>query len=143
MKYLTGLIFLVLASTSAFADHHALNLEAGGPRVESEITSIQLGEDLSIITAEGYSDEYGRFYVTYRLTYNRDGSGGSYTVQGRGYVDADTFFSGSGAGMWVRDGHLIRMAGVESISDGSQNLDLIVIDPLNRTLIDDYYALSN
>ena len=29
MKYLTGLIFLVLASTSAFADHHALNLEAG------------------------------------------------------------------------------------------------------------------
>ena len=45
--------------------------------------------------------------------------------------------------MWVRDGHLIRMAGVESISDGTQNLDLIVIDPLNRTLIDDYYALSN
>ena len=49
----------------------------------------------------------------------------------------------TGAGMWVRDGHLIRMAGVESISDGTQNLDLIVIDPLNRTLIDDYYALSN
>jgi hypothetical protein len=143
MRFLTGLILLFLASTNAFADHHALNLEAGGPRVEAEITSIQLGEDVSIITAEGNSDEYGRFYVTYRLAYNRDGSGGSYTVQGRGYVDAATFFSGSGAGMWVRDGHLIRMAGVESISDGTQNLDFIVIDPLNRTLTDDYYALSN
>ena len=65
MKYLTGLIFLVLASTSAFADHHALNLEARQPRSDLEITSIQLGEDLSVITAEGASGEYGKVYVTY------------------------------------------------------------------------------
>jgi hypothetical protein len=52
MKYLTGLIFLVLASTSAFADHHALNLEARQPRSDLEITSIQLGEDLSVRVAE-------------------------------------------------------------------------------------------
>jgi hypothetical protein len=143
MKYLTGLIFLVLASTSAFADHHALNLEARQPRSDLEITSIQLGEDLSVITAEGAVDEYGKVYVTYHLTYDRDGSGGSYTVHGRGYVDANTVFSGSGAGRWLRDGHLVRMSGVVSISDGSQNLDVIVVDPLNRTLTLDAYALSN
>ena len=37
-------------------------------------------------------------------------------MQGRGYVDANTLFSGSGAGRWFRDGHLVRMSGVVSIS---------------------------
>lgn len=143
MKYLAGLILLALATTTAFADHHALNMEARQPRAELDITSIQLGEDLSIVTAEGETGEYGRVYVTYHLTYNRDGSGGSFTMQGRGYVDADTWFSGSGAGMWTRDGYLVRMNQVVTISDGSQNLDVIVIDPLTRTLIVDVYALQN
>lgn len=143
MKYLAGLILLALATTTAFADHHALNMEARQPRAELDITSIQLGEDLSIVTAEGETGEYGRVYVTYHLTYNRDGSGGSFTMQGRGYVDADTWFSGSGAGMWTRDGYLVRMNQVVTISDGSQNLDVIVIDPLTRTLTVDVYALQN
>tara|TARA_B100000900_G_scaffold355378_1_gene324603 strand:+ start:246 stop:677 length:432 start_codon:yes stop_codon:yes gene_type:complete len=143
MKYFAGLILLALASATAFADHHELNLEAKQPRTELNITSIQLGEDLSIVTAEGVTGEYGRVYVTYYLTYNNDGSGGSFTMQGRGYVDADTIFSGSGAGMWTRDGHLVRMTQVLTISDGSQNLDVIVIDPLNRTLTADLYALQD
>ena len=141
-KELFGFLFLAF-SNSAIADHHALNWEARQPRSELEITSIQLGEELSIITAEGDSGEYGRVYITYYLTYNRDGSGGSYTMQGRGYVNADTLFSGSAAGMWVRDGHLVKMSGVVSISDGSQNLDVIVVDPLNRTLTADVYGLSD
>ncbi len=141
-KVLIGFLFLAF-SNFAIADHHALNLEERQPRSELEITSIQLGEDLSVITAEGASGEYGKVYVTYHLTYDRDGAGGAYTLQGRGYVDANTLFSGSGAGRWVRDGHLIRMSGVVSISGGSQNLDVIVLDPLSRTLTIDVYALSN
>ena len=143
MKYLTGLIFLVLASTSAIADHHALNLEARQPRSDSEITSIQLGEDLSVLTTESTSGLYGKVYITYHMSYDRDGSGGSYKMQGRGYVDANTLFSGSGAGRWWRDGHLVRMAGVTSVSGGSQNLEIRVADLLNRTLTSDVYALSN
>jgi hypothetical protein len=143
MRFLTGLILLVLTSTNAFADHHALNLEARQTRSELEITSIQLGEELSIVTAEGSSGEYGKVYITYYLSYDRDGLGGSYTMQGRGYVDANTLFSGSGAGRWIRDGHLVRMSGVVSISNGAQNLDVTVVDPLNRTLTTDVYGLSN
>tara|TARA_B100000161_G_scaffold245167_1_gene199920 strand:- start:737 stop:1168 length:432 start_codon:yes stop_codon:yes gene_type:complete len=143
MKYLVWLVFFSLASTSAFADHHELNLEAKQSRTELDITSIQLGEDLSIVTAEGETGEYGRVYVTYYLNYDRDGSGGSFTMQGRGYVDTDTIFSGSGSGRWTRDGHLVRLTQILTISDGSQNLDVIVIDPLNRTLIADLYALRN
>ena len=69
MRYLAGLILLALATTAAFADHHALNLEARQPRAELDITSIQIGEDLSIVSAEGATGEYGRVYVTYPVSY--------------------------------------------------------------------------
>jgi hypothetical protein len=51
--------------------------------------------------------------------------------------------SGSFSGVWVRDGHLVRLTGVVSLSDGSQNLDVIVVDPLNRTMTVDAYALKD
>jgi len=143
MRYLAGFLLLVLASTSAIADHHALNLEARQPRAEMTITSIDLGEDLTVITAEGDMDGYGKVYVSYHLTYNRDGSGGFYLGQGRGYIDENTMASGSFSGVWVRDGHLVRLTGVVALSDGSQNLDVIVVDPLNRTMIVDAYALKD
>ena len=143
MRYLAGFLLLALASTSAIADHHALNLEARQPRTEMNITSIDLGEDLSIITAEGDMDGYGKVYVSYHLTYNRDGSGGFFTGQGRGYIDENTMVSGSISGVWVRDGQLVRLTGVVSLSDGSQNLDVIVVDPLNRTMTTDAYGLKD
>ena len=141
-KVLFGFLFLAF-SNFAIADHHALNLEARQPRAQMNITSINLGEDLSVITAEGDMDGYGKVYASYHLTYNRDGSGGFYSGQGRGYIDENTMASGSFSGVWVRDGHLVRLTGVVSLSDGSQNLDVIVIDPLNRTMTVDAYALKD
>ena len=114
-----GQLVQVQPQLALFSDHHELNLEAKQPRTEINITSILLGEDLSVVTAEGETSEYGRIYVTDYLTYDRDGSGGSFTMQGRGYVDTDTIFSGSGAGRQTRDGHLVRMTQILTISDGS------------------------
>ena len=114
-----GYFFQFQRQLELFSQHHELNLEAKQPRTEINITSIQLGDDLSVVTAEGETGEYGRVYVTYYLIYDRDGFGGSFTMQGRGYVDTDTIFSGSGAGRWTRDGHLVRMTQILTMSDGS------------------------
>ena len=141
-KVLFGFLFLTF-SNFAIAVHHALNLEARQPRAQMNITSIDLGEDLSVITAEGDMDGYGKVYVTYHLTYDRDGAGGTYKGQGRGYIDENTMASGSFSGVWVRDGNLVRLTGVVALSDGSQNLDVIVVDPLNRTMTVDAYALKD
>lgn len=143
MKKLAFGVMILALCNFAIADHHALNLEARQPRTEMNITSIDLGDDLSIVTAEGDMAGYGKVYVSYHLTYNREGSGGFYTGQGRGYIDENTMASGSFSGVWVRDGHLVRLTGVVSLSDGSQNLDVIVIDPLIRTMILDAYALKD
>ena len=115
-----GQLFQVQLQIAPLPDHHELNLEAKQPCTEINITSIQLGKDLSAVTAEGETGEYGRVYVTCFFTYDRDGSGGSFTMQGRDQVGTNTIFSGLGSGGWTRDGHLVRMTQILTISDGSQ-----------------------
>ena len=86
---------------------------------------------------------YGRVYMTFILASSDSGSG-TYTFEGRGYVDEETVFSGSGVGVWNRDtdGSTIIMEQLINISDGTINLDRIVMDPLNRTATLDVYALK-
>jgi hypothetical protein len=142
MKYLLTMMFTMVFSSYAIADHHALALEARIATVDFSITSIDLGSDLSVITAETDTVEYGKSYVSYHLTYNRDGNSGSYTVQARGFADESATVSAFGAGIWTRDGHLVVMTGTAMVSDGSLNLDKITLDPLKRTLTADIYALN-
>jgi hypothetical protein len=136
-------VSLLILSGFSFADHHALSLEARQERSELELTSITLGEDFSIINAESQMGAYGRVYMTFTLAYNAAGDGGTYTFEGRGYVDEENAFSGTGVGVWNRDGvNVIIMEQLINISDGTINLDRIVLDPLNRTATLDVYALK-
>jgi hypothetical protein len=120
----------------------SLTLEERQPRTDMEITSADYGETEAVVTAEGNMGEYGRVYASYHLSYNADRSGGTYTAQGRGFIDYDTMASGGGVGVWRREGALIHMDELININDGTQNLGKIVIDPIKRTMIMDVYVLS-
>ena len=138
-------IFLILtlaAPSFAIADHHALTLEANQAEMAWQITSIDLTSDESVITVERESDEGGRSYVSYHLSYDSNGNGGTYTFQGRAYVDEETTASGTGVGVWTRDGLKLSMHQLINISDGTINFDKVTFDPLNRTGTIDVYALK-
>jgi hypothetical protein len=66
-----------------------------------------------------------------------DNSGNSETVsgQGRGIVDADTFFSGTFTGVWKRDGSNIIMRNLVNIFDGTTNFDSIVVNTDQRNVL--------
>ena len=143
MKKLSVLLSALIFSNLSFADHHALALEARQERTEIELTSISLAGDSTTINAEAQMGVYGRVYMTFILASSESGSG-TYTFEGRGYVDEETVFSGTGVGIWNRDsdGITIIMEQLINISDGTINLDRIVMDPLNRTATLDVYALK-
>tara|TARA_B100000214_G_C23820836_1_gene559555 strand:- start:204 stop:635 length:432 start_codon:yes stop_codon:yes gene_type:complete len=143
MKKLSILLSALIFSNLSFADHHALALEARQERTEIELTSISLAGDSTTINAEAQMGVYGRVYMTFILASSESGSG-TYTFEGRGYVDEETVFSGTGVGIWNRDsdGITIIMEQLINISDGTINLDRIVMDPLNRTATLDVYALK-
>ena len=79
----------------------SLTLEERQPRTDMEITSVDYGDTEVVVTAEGNMGEYGRVYASYHLSYNAEGTGGTYTAQGRGYIDADTMASGKAGGSQV------------------------------------------
>jgi len=138
-------IFLILtlaAPSFAIADHHALTLEATQAEMAWQITSIDLTSDESVITVERESDEGGRTYVSYHLSYDSNGNGGTYTANARGYVDANTITSAYAAGVWHRDGVLVVMDEIVSHSDGTKTVGRIRIDPLARTMTMVQYNLE-
>ena len=58
------------------------------------------------------------------------------------YVDEETAVSGSGVGIWNRDGLNLSMQQLINVSDGTINFDKITLDPLKRTGTLDVYALK-
>ena len=85
---------------------------------------------------------YGTVYTSYLLKYDNTGDGGTVSGQGRGIVDKDTFFSGTFSGVWKRDGSNIVMRNLVNISDGTTNLDSIVVDTGKRNLAIDVYIID-
>jgi hypothetical protein len=136
------LLSLLILSSLSFADHHGLALEARQPRSELELTSITLDGDFTTINAEAQMGVYGRVYMTFTLASNASGDRGTYTFEGRGYVDKDTVSSGTGVGVWHRAGANLIMDQLINISDGTINFDRIIMDPLNRTASMNVYALK-
>ena len=136
---MSALIFAL--PSQLFAYHHALALEARQPQNNLELISIEIGPEMTTIVAEAAQDMsvYGRVYMTFKLSYNSTNTGGTYTFEGRAYPDQDTAISGSGAGIWRRDGTLLVLDQLAAVSKGTVNLDRIVMNPFTRTATIDVY----
>ena len=141
MKYILTLCLLFALPGQLIADHHALSLEARQPQSNLDLISLDIGSEMTTIVAEAAQDMeiYGRVYMTFKLSYNSTNTGGTYTFEGRAYPDQNTAISGSGAGIWRRDGTLIVLDQLIAVSNGTVNLDRIVMNPFTRTATIDVY----
>ena len=86
--------------------------------------------------------EYGRVYLTYKLTPDANGKGGLVMGVGRGALKNRGFASGTGAGSYYRYGTTFVMHVLFRINEGTQNLDKIVFDAANKTLTHDVYIAN-
>ena len=120
----------------------SITLQARQERTTMQVTSVEFRDEETVITAQGEMGTYGTVYTSYLLKYDSSGNGGTVSGQGRGVVDKDTFFSGTFSGVWKRDGSNIVMRNLVSISDGTTNLDSIVMDAGQRKLSIDVYAID-
>jgi hypothetical protein len=138
-KIIAGL-FSIFLSVGAFGD--VLTLEKRQADAVMNITSLILGDDESVISAEGDMGEYGRVYVTYRLRYDGEGRQ-SGTAYGSGLGAAgDEIVAGNFSGRWqVVDG-TVTMRNVVAISDGTMNLDVITFRPVDREVVVKVYVLK-
>ena len=139
MKYLIFSIVASLLSLTANAD--PLPLEKRQPDTVMNITSLTLGDEESVINAEGDMGVYGRVYVTFRLTYDEDRASGTVYGSGRGAAGNDIAV-GNFSGRWeVIDG-TVTMRHVVALNDGTFNLDIVTFRPVDRELVVRAYVLK-
>ena len=120
----------------------SITLQARQERTTMRVTSVEFRDEETVITAQGEMGTYGTVYTSYLLKYDSSGNGGTVSGQGRGVVDKDTFFSGTFSGVWKRDGSNILMRNLVNISDGTTNLDSIVVNTGQRNLSIDVYVID-
>ena len=120
----------------------SITLQARQERTTMQVTSVEFRDGETVITAQGEMGTYGTVYTSYLLKYDPSGNGGTVSGQGRGVVDKDNFFSGTFSGVWKRDGSNIVMRNLVNISDGTTNLDSIVVNTGQRNLTIDVYVID-
>ncbi len=139
MKQLIIGMIASLLSVGALAD--PLALEKRQPDTAMNVTSLELGDDESVINAEGDMGVYGRVYVTFRLAYDEGRRSGTVYGSGRGAMGNDIAI-GNFSGRWdVIDG-TVTMRHVVALNDGTFNLDIVTFRPVDRELIIKAYILK-
>ena len=128
-------------SLSAFSADDYLHLNKRQADAVMTVTNVDIGDDLTTISATGKMGEYGTVYVTYHLTYATRTSG-FVSGNGRGAIDANNVAAGAFRGVWTRDGSMLQIRQVVQISDGTQNFDVIDIDMLKDTFVIKAYTLK-
>ena len=140
MKQLIIGMIASLLSVGALAD--PLALEKRQPDTAMNVTSLELGDDESVINAEGDMGVYGRVYVTFRLAYDEGRRSGTVYGSGRGAMGNDIAI-GNFSGRWeVIDG-TVTMRHVVALNDGTFNLDIVTFRPVDRELIIKAYVLKS
>ena len=136
------LVGLILLTPLAFADGHSdLGLEKRQPDAAMNVTSVDLGQEVTTVSAEGDMQGYGKVYVTYRLSYNAARTGGTVDGQGRGFTP-EGYASGRFQGFWELVDGVVVMRNVVNITNGQMNLDVIKFNPLTRDLVVQAYILK-
>lgn len=139
MKQLIIGMIASLLSVGAIAD--PLALEKRQADTAMNVTSLELGDDESVINAEGDMGVYGRVYVTFRLAYDEGRRSGTVYGSGRGAMGNDIAI-GNFSGRWeVIDG-TVTMRHVVALNDGTFNLDIVTFRPVDRELIIKAYVLK-
>ncbi len=132
----------MLLTPLALADGHSdLGLEKRQPDAAMNVTSVDLGQEVTTVSAEGDMQGYGKVYVTYRLSYNAARTGGTVDGQGRGFTP-EGYASGRFQGFWELVDGVIVMRNVVNITNGQMNLDVITFNPLTRDLVVQAYILK-
>ena len=134
---MTAIVF----SMSTFSADDYLHLDKRQADAVMTVTNVDIGDDLTTISATGKMGEYGTVYVTYHLTYATRTSG-FVSGNGRGAIDANNVAAGAFRGVWTRDGSMLQIRQVVQISDGTQNFDVIDIDMLKDTFVIKAYTLK-
>ena len=87
-----------------------------------DVTSWKAGGGYSVITSEGFVDGYGKVYLTHKFKANSgEALTGDFTGAARAITKAGDMAFASLQGVWKREGKILTIHTLDSLTDGTAN----------------------
>ena len=110
--------------------------------VVAQITSTEIRDDGSIISAKAEMGRYGMVRFTINLESSGDRLGGKAYGGGRGALEDGSFVSGTFSGMWRREDTEVVVHGIDEVTNGDMSLIVFSFDARGDEVTVTHYALD-
>ena len=108
-----------------------------------DVTSWKAGGGYSVITSEGFVDGYGKVYLTHKFKANSgEALTGDFTGAARAITKAGDMAFASLQGVWKREGKILTIHTLDSLTDGTANYAKGTFDLYEGTLKFDVFAIE-
>ena len=108
-----------------------------------DVTSWKAGGGYSVITSQGFVDGYGKVYLTHKFKANSgEALTGDFTGAARAITKAGDMAFASLQGVWKREGKILTIHTLDSLTDGTANYAKGTFDLYEGTLKFDVFAIE-
>ena len=110
--------------------------------VIATVTSTEIREDGTTISAKAEMGRYGMVRFTINLESSGDRTGGKAFGGGRGALEDGSYVSGSFSGRWRRKGTEVNVHGIDEVSNGDISLIHFKLDARGDDVAVTHYAID-
>ena len=110
--------------------------------VVAEITSAEMRDDGTTISAKAEMGRYGMVRFTLNLESSGERLGGKAYGSGRGALEDGSYVSGTFSGRWRREGTYVVVHGIDEVTNGDMSLIVFRFDARGNEVTVTHYALN-
>ena len=108
--------------------------------VIASVTSREVLDDGTTISAQSEMGRYGMVRFTINLESSGDRTGGKAYGGGRGALEDGSFLSGTFSGRWRREGTEVVVYGIDEVSNGDMSMLIFRLDARGNDVSVTHYA---
>ena len=139
-SYVFSFIILSLFTISSV---NAFEISKDASKGNFEVTSWKAGGGYSVITSEGFVDGYGKVYLTHKFKANSgEALTGDFTGAARAIGKDGNMAFASLQGIWKREGKILTIHTLDSLTDGTANYAKGTFDLYEGTLKFDVFSIE-
>ena len=133
----------IIITFFAISNLNAFDINKKPSKGNFDVTSWKAGGGYSVITSQGFVDGYGKVYLTHKFKANSgEALTGDFTGAARAITKAGDMAFASLQGVWKREGKILTIHTLDSLTDGTANYAKGTFDLYEGTLKFDVFAIE-
>ena len=143
VTFKTYFFTFIIKTFFTISNLNAFNISKSPSKGNFDVTSWKAGGGYSVITSEGFVEGYGKVYLTHKFKANSgEALTGDFTGAARAITKAGDMAFASLQGVWKREGKILTIHTLDSLTDGTANYAKGTFDLYEGTLKFDVFAIE-